>query len=131
MDIAVQIDSPEPVYEQIVRQIRDGVSSGELAAGVPLPPVRQLATDLVLNRNTVARAYKLLEEQGVILTAGRKGTFVRDGAAEEVTRLKTGNAERLLRQTIGALTSDGLARDEIAAIFNRVLRAEPRKVEQP
>ena len=131
MDIAVQIDSPEPVYEQIVRQIRDGVSSGELAAGVPLPPVRQLATDLVLNRNTVARAYKMLEEQGVIQTAGRKGTFVRDGAAEEVTRLKTGNAERLLRQTIGALTSDGLARDEIAAIFNRVLRAEPRKVEQP
>ena len=131
MDIAVQIDSPEPVYEQIVRQIRDGVSGGELAAGAPLPPVRQLATDLVLNRNTVARAYKMLEEQGVIQTAGRKGTFVRDGAAEEVTRLKAGNAERLLRQTIGALTSDGLARDEIAAIFNRVLRAEPRKVEQP
>ena len=131
MDIAVQIDSPEPAYEQIVRQIRDGVSGGELAPGAALPPVRQLATDLVLNRNTVARAYKMLEEQGVIQTAGRKGTFVRDGAAEEVTRLKTGNAERLLRQTIGALTSDGLARDEIAAIFNRVLRAEPRKVEQP
>jgi GntR family transcriptional regulator len=130
MDIAVQIDSPEPVYEQIVRQIRDGVSGGELAAGAPLPPVRQLATDLVLNRNTVARAYKMLEEQGVIQTAGRKGTFVRDGAAEEVTRLKAGNAERLLRQTIGALTSDGLGRDEIAAIFNRVLGAELRKVEQ-
>ena len=131
MDIAVQIDSPEPAYEQIVRQIRDGVSGGELAPGAALPPVRQLATDLVLNRNTVARAYKMLEEQGVIQTAGRKGTFVRDGAAEDVTRLKTGNAERLLRQTIGALTSDGLARDEIAAIFNRVLGAEPRKVEQP
>ncbi len=130
MDIAVQIDSPEPVYEQIVRQIRDGVTGGELAPGAPLPPVRQLATDLVLNRNTVARAYKMLEEQGVIQTAGRKGTFVRDGAAEEVTRLKAGNAERLLRQTIGALTSDGLGRDEIAAIFNRVLGAELRKVEQ-
>ena len=130
MDIAVQIDSPEPVYEQIVRQIRDGVTGGELAPGAPLPPVRQLATDLVLNRNTVARAYKMLEEQGVIQTAGRKGTFVRDGAAEEVTRLKAGNAERLLRQTIGALTSDGLGRDEIAVIFNRVLGAELRKVEQ-
>ena len=130
MDIAVQIDSPEPVYEQIVRQIRDGVTGGELAPGAPLPPVRQLATDLVLNRNTVARAYKMLEEQGVIQTAGRKGTFVRDGAAEEVTRLKAGNAERLLRQTIGALTSDGLGRDEIAEIFNRVLGAELRKVEQ-
>lgn len=130
MDISVQIDSPEPVYEQIVRQIRDGVSNGELAVGAPLPPVRQLATDLVLNRNTVARAYKMLEEQGVIQTAGRKGTFVRDGAAEEVARLRTGNAERILRRTISVLTSEGLGPEEIAAIFNRVLRADPRKVEQ-
>jgi GntR family transcriptional regulator len=130
MDIAVQIDSPEPVYEQIVRQIQEGVSAGLLDAGAPLPPVRQLATDLQINRNTVARAYKALEEQGVIQTAGRKGTFVRDGAAEEVTRLKTGNAERMLRQTIGALASEGFGRDEIAALFDRVLGIEPRKVER-
>jgi len=131
MDIAVQIDSPEPVYEQIIRQIQEGVGAGLLGAGEPLPPVRQLANDLQLNRNTVARAYKALEEQGVIQTAGRKGTFVRDGAAEEVARLKAGNAERMLRQTIGALASEGFGRDEIAALFDRVLGIEPRKVEQP
>lgn len=130
MDISVQIDSPEPVYEQIVRQVREGVSSGALAAGALLPPVRQLATDLQLNRNTVARAYKMLEEQGVVRTAGRKGTFVGDSAAEEVTRLKAANAERMLRKAIGVLTSDGFGREEIAAIFDRVLQAASEKVEQ-
>ena len=124
MDIVIHAGAPEPVYEQIVRQIHDGVTSGELQPGTPLPPVRQLATDLVLNRNTVARAYKILEDQGVIQTAGRKGTFVRTGAAEEVSRLKTGQAERVMRHMIEALISDGLSRDEISTIFNSALALE-------
>jgi GntR family transcriptional regulator len=124
MDIVINAGAPEPVYEQIVRQIHEGVTSGELKPGTPLPPVRQLATDLVLNRNTVARAYKILEDQGVIQTAGRKGTFVRSGAADEVSRLKTGQAERVMRHMIEALVTDGLSRDEISAIFNSALAAE-------
>ena len=124
MDIVINAGAPEPVYEQIVRQIHEGVTSGELKPGTPLPPVRQLATDLVLNRNTVARAYKILEDQGVIQTAGRKGTFVRSGAADEVSRLKTGQAERVMRHMIEALVTDGLSRDEISAIFNSALALE-------
>ena len=124
MDIVINAGAPEPVYEQIVRQIHEGVTSGELEPGTPLPPVRQLATDLVLNRNTVARAYKILEDQGVIRTAGRKGTFVRSGAADEVSRLKTGQAERVVRHMIEALVSDGLSRDEISAIFKSALALE-------
>ena len=130
MDITIQADSPEPVYEQIVRQIQGGVRDGALPPGTPLPPVRQLATDLVLNRNTVARAYKMLEEQGVIQTAGRKGTFVRADAAEEVTRLKAGNAERQVRQMITSLTTDGLSRSEILEIFNAALGLKHKKVRQ-
>jgi len=121
MDIEINAEAPEPVYEQIVRQIQEGVSSGTLAAGTPLPPVRQLANDLVLNRNTVARAYKLLEDQGVIQTAGRKGTFVRLGAADEVTRVKTGQAERSVRRMIESLVSDGLSTDQISTIFQSAL----------
>jgi GntR family transcriptional regulator len=124
MDIVINAGAPEPVYEQIVRQIHEGVTSGELKPGTPLPPVRQLATDLILNRNTVARAYKILEDQGVIQTAGRKGTFVRSGAADEVSRLKTGQAERVMRHMIEALVTDGLSRDEISAIFNSALALE-------
>ncbi|MEP7006178.1 MAG: GntR family transcriptional regulator [Sphingomonas bacterium] len=121
MQIEINAGAPEPVYEQIVRQIQEGVTTGALAPGTPLPPVRQLANDLVLNRNTVARAYKLLEDQGVIQTAGRKGTFVRSGAADEVTRVKTGQAERSVRRVIEGLVSDGLSTDQISAIFQSAL----------
>ena len=125
--IVVHTTAPEPVYEQIVRQIHEAVKSGRLEPGAPLPPVRQLATDLRLNRNTVARAYKMLEEQGVIQTAGRKGTFVRHDAAREVVRLQSGHAERALRDTINQLTSGGLTRKEIATLFNTVLNPGSKK----
>jgi GntR family transcriptional regulator len=122
MEITVATTSPEPVYEQIVRQIQDRVASGELEAGTALHTVRQLAGDLQLNRNTVARAYKQLEDRGVILTAGRKGTFVRDNASREVERIKSSRAERSVRQLVAALLGDGLSRTEIEALFSDALR---------
>lgn len=127
MDIVVHTNAPEPVYEQIVRQIHDAVKSGRLKPDAPLPTVRQLAGDLRLNRNTVARAYKLLEDQGVILTAGRKGTFVRYEAANEVARVKTGRAERLMRRLIKTLVIEGMSRRQITDIFNSAVSLETRK----
>ena len=126
MEITINSASPEPVYEQIVRQIQDAVANGQLDPGTPLPTVRQLATDLVLNRNTVARAYKMLEDQGVIETAGRKGTFVRNGAADEVSRLKHGQAERAMRDIVGSLIRKGLDRNEISRVFESALAAEAK-----
>src|SRR6188768_1277535 len=126
MQITVLTTSPEPVYEQIVRQIQDRIAAGELKPGAPLPTVRQLAGDLQINRNTVARAYKLLEDRGVILTAGRRGTFVRDEAAHEVHRAKSGRAERAMRQTIGMLLGEGMTPAEVSALFKNVLaRVKP------
>jgi DNA-binding transcriptional regulator YhcF (GntR family) len=122
IDIVVEMHAPDPVYEQIVRQIHDGVKAGRLRPGTPLPTVRQLAGDLMLNRNTVARAYKMLEDQGVILTAGRKGTFVRQDATREVAKLTTNHAQRAMRRVIERLLLDGLNRDEIANVFKTALR---------
>lgn len=127
MDITIETDAPEPVYEQIVRQIHDAVKSGKLKPDTPLPTVRQLAGDLVINRNTVGRAYRMLEEQGVILTAGRKGTFVRQDAVREVAKVRTTRAERVMRRVIRTLLGDGLSRREIADIFTSVLSIEARK----
>lgn len=126
MEISIVTSSPEPVYEQIVRQLQHGVAEGELKPGDALPTVRQLADDLQINRNTVARAYKLLEDRGVILTAGRRGTFVRDEAAHEVHRAKSGRAERAMRQTISLLLGEGMTPAEVAALFKNVLaRVKP------
>jgi GntR family transcriptional regulator len=131
MEITVITSSPEPVYEQIVRQVQDAVASGELATGAPLPTVRQLAGDLQLNRNTVARAYKQLEDRGVILTAGRKGTFVRDDASHEVERIKSHRAQRSVRQLVAALLGEGLSRADIATLFDDALRvASPKETTQ-
>ncbi len=121
MEITIHTSSPEPVYEQIVRQVQDGVATGLLKPGDALPTVRQLADDLMLNRNTVARAYKQLEDQAVILTAGRRGTFVRDDAEREVHRVKSGHAERVVREMVGTLLGGGLTPAQISTLFNETL----------
>lgn len=72
--------APEPPYEQLRTQIASRVASGDLAAGTRLPTVRALAADLHLAVNTVAKSYRELETDGVIVTEGRRGTFVRSTA---------------------------------------------------
>lgn len=74
-------DGPEPPFEQVRRQIATQISSGELPAGTRLPTVRALAADVGLAVNTVARVYRELEADRVVVTEGRRGTFVRSGAA--------------------------------------------------
>ena len=127
MDIVIHTNAAEPVYEQIVRQIHDAVKAGKLRPDSPLPTVRQLAGDLVINRNTVARAYRILEEQGVILTAGRKGTFIRQDAVREVAKVRMTRSERVMRRVVRTLLGEGLSRKEIADIFTSVLSIEARK----
>lgn len=76
MILSVDPDSPVPPYEQIRSQIASMVATGMLADGSRLPPIRQLADDLGLADGTVARAYRELEDAGVIATRGRHGSFV-------------------------------------------------------
>jgi DNA-binding transcriptional regulator YhcF (GntR family) len=74
--IAVDLASAVPPYEQIRAQVAEQARDGRLTAGTRLPTVRRLAADLGLAANTVARAYRELERDGVVLTRGRHGTFV-------------------------------------------------------
>ena len=78
--IVVDTASAVPPFEQLRVQIAAQVTNGELPAGTKLATVRQLAEDLGLAANTVARAYRELEADGVISTHGRRGTFVRSEA---------------------------------------------------
>lgn len=72
-------ESTVPPYEQIRLRILDLAASGELAVGSKLPSVRSLAADLSVAANTVARAYRELEQAGIVVTAGRSGTAVASG----------------------------------------------------
>ena len=73
--------SPVPLYAQIERAIRAAIAAGVLRAGDRLPTVRQMAVDLRVNANTVARVYSELERAGVLATQRGVGTTVRDPAA--------------------------------------------------
>lgn len=80
MILDVDTRSPVPPYEQLREQISALVSAGVLASGTRLPAIRQLANDLGLAGGTVARAYRELENTGVVTTHGRHGTVVASGA---------------------------------------------------
>ena len=78
MRIALDRTSPEPLSEQLSTSIAERIHRGSLAPGGRLPTVRTLAEDLELAPNTVAKAYRALEDQGLTVGRGRRGTFVTD-----------------------------------------------------
>jgi DNA-binding transcriptional regulator YhcF (GntR family) len=80
----------EPPYEQLRRQIAARAATGKLPAGTRLPTVRALASELGLAANTVAKTYRALETDGVVVTEGRRGTFIAPGAASG--RVEAGEA---------------------------------------
>ncbi|MCW2757677.1 MAG: HTH-type transcriptional repressor yvoA [Nocardioidaceae bacterium] len=86
MRLAIDASADAPPYAQVREQVVEQVDDGTLPAGTRLPPVRQLATELGLAANTVARAYRELEERGVIETRGRAGSFVRGASVDRVAR---------------------------------------------
>jgi DNA-binding transcriptional regulator YhcF (GntR family) len=98
MDIHIDADSPVPPYEQVRLRIADLAAAGTLAAGTKLPPVRRLATDLGLAANTVARAYRELEQAGLVETHGRAGTVVTARAARVPAEAQRA-AQRYAEQT--------------------------------
>jgi GntR family transcriptional regulator len=101
--LEIDAQSPVPIYEQIIDGIQRLVRESKLAPGVFLPSVRQLAMDLEINPNTVARAYSLLEKDGILETARRRGTRVAVTAPECARRLLRSRvdaaAERVIRET--------------------------------
>lgn len=92
MAITLDVRSREPIYSQIVEQVKAQVATGALKPGDQLPTVRQLAADLRVNFNTVARAYRILHADGVISTQQGRGTFILDPP------IPTGAEQRRLRR---------------------------------
>jgi GntR family transcriptional regulator len=113
MRIVIANSSPDPIYEQIARQVKQQVLAGELAEGAPLPSIRALARDLQVSVITTKRAYEELEREGFIDTVGGKGTFV---AMQNPTFLR----EQRLRAVEAALVEAverarllGIGRDDL------------------
>jgi len=91
-----------PIYAQLAKQIKLLISSGRVQAGEQLPPVRKLAEQLLVNPNTVARAYRELESEGLVTSRQGSGVFVTDGASplarREQNRLLADRVDMLLAE---------------------------------
>lgn len=102
MLLSLDHKSPEPIFEQLAFQVKAAVARGEIQSGSQLPSVRELAKELAINPNTVARAYDSLEAQGVIVRRQGSGCFIADHAttlsvAERERRLD-GEVERVVTE---------------------------------
>lgn len=102
MSIELDFRSHVPIYLQLVERIKHLIAAEVIKPGDQLPTVRQLAADLRVNFNTVARAYRLLDEAGVISTQQGRGTYVLEPLPEE-------QAERLRQAALDALAQGYLA----------------------
>jgi DNA-binding transcriptional regulator YhcF (GntR family) len=118
-----------PVYEQIADQVRRLVASGALEPGTALPSVRQLAGDLGVNLNTIARAYRLLEGEGFLVIRDRAGVVVAAPAEEVESSVRTELLDQM-RVTLARLRQAGMAADELSLVMRRELRAMGVRLEE-
>ena len=107
-----------PLYLQLIEQVKRAVALGTLGPGEQLPTVKALALDLTINPNTVARAYRDLEHDGVIETSPGRGSFVRpDGSAGTSRRAIDDVAESVLGDAVREAKALGLSRGRVAEII--------------
>ncbi|MFJ9665997.1 GntR family transcriptional regulator [Streptomyces sp. NPDC101219] len=120
MSLKIRIDDSAPPYEQVRAQISEQARSGALPVGYRLPTVRGLAQTLGLAANTVAKAYRALEADGVIETRGRNGTLVAaagSAAEREAATAAQGYAERARRLGLGEEDALAAVRDALRAAY--------------
>lgn len=120
--LKIDISAPEPAYLQIVAQVGFAILNGKLLEGHQLPPIRQLASDLEVNANTVAKAYLLLEENQLIITKGRSGSFINQGAIKFYEKWLGQEVKNDLNTSWNRLLSLSHSRTLSKKIWNDVLK---------
>ena len=124
MNVRLHIESEKniPIYAQIEAQVRALIDAGQLQPGEQLPTIRQLASDLGVNYNTVARAYRELARGDLIVTQRGRGTFVSTRADEEqVARNRQRRLEAIASSAVGEARQLGYTPSEFAAAVVRAV----------
>lgn len=110
--LKINLNSPVPIYEQVAEEIKRMIKTGELKEGDSLPPIRSLAKQLDVDKNTVARAYQELFNKNIIESNRRKGSYIKMTAAE----VQPSNT-KIFKEQIIKLIQSGLNKNEIEKIF--------------
>ena len=122
MRIKIDTNLSSPLFKQLMNQIKNAVMAGLLKPGDALPSIRQLANDLELNHNTVAKAYRLLERDSVIQTKGYRGTSIHGDAKQNSTVNMNDSITTKLSETIKSLRESGAIDSEIRITFSDVMK---------
>jgi GntR family transcriptional regulator len=117
MKIIISNSSPDPIYEQVTRQVKAQIISGELREGESLPSIRRLAQDLQISVITTKRAYEELEKEGFIDTVEGKGSFVAMQNKELLREKKMKIVEEKMSQAVDEARLLGITRPELEAML--------------
>jgi GntR family transcriptional regulator len=124
LKFALDFRSGVPSYVQIVEQVQSFLANGELKPGDQLPTVRQLASELRVNFNTIARAYRMLDEAGLISTQQGRGTYLLDQpSAEAVLKLKKESLELQSIRFLKSLAKQGFSAEESQQAIQMLFQA--------
>lgn len=124
LDIIISNSSSEPIYAQIVGQIKQAIMAGELKEGERLPSIRALANDLRISVITTKRAYSDLEEAGFIDTVQGKGAFVSGGNLELIREERLRQVEELLAKAVSEAKSAAIEPDEMRTMLDVLLEED-------
>jgi GntR family transcriptional regulator len=126
MFLHVDVRNGLAVYDQIVRQVKFAVADGALRSGDLVPSVRELARELAINPNTVARAYRQLQDDGVLETVRGTGLSIAAAARKQCQAERTKLIRTRLRLVLDEALHSGLAADEVESLVRDELTAARR-----
>ena len=127
MKLKLEPASPIALYLQIVDQVRRGIAAGTLRAGSELPSVRALASEHLINPNTVARAYLELEREGLLAKRKGAGTYVAESAAALSAAYRSRTVRQLLDQALAAAEEFGLTPKQVRLMVEERLSVRREK----
>jgi len=119
MYITIDETDRRPIYRQVADEIKGLIARGSLREGMPLPPVRQVADDLGVNLNTIAAAYRELQNEGLLKVRHGSGAVV---SSRRIAQQSDSDLRKALRASLAHMVLAGLPRAEVAEIVNQEIR---------
>lgn len=114
--------SSTPIYLQLVQGVKESIARGVLQAGDRMPTVREMASELMINPNTIGKAYQRLEQEGIIETMRSRGTFVATGAARMDTAQSRKRLDELMQAMLVEAFHLGISHEELQRFFMNSLQ---------
>lgn len=128
MQLRLDFHEREPIYLQIVDQVKSLIASGVLKPGSQLPTVREVAAELRINFNTAARAYRLLHEEGIISTQQGRGTYVLEGPPPaEAKRIKKERLQTMANRWMEEAKRFGFTPEEVEKAMQEYMHRRSKK----